>query len=187
MVVPGGYRVPQVESIFLNMPNLHFLPCNPVTSKVCALPSVFDAILKCHGAAILLNNNCRDLNIIGTKREGPDESVDGSMCSSRMMCTSLQVSLMVILRLPSQGGTLSHTANCEASSSVFMLLSTTLSSILVSVKTLTPVFVKHFAFLMLSAVLCGVAPETLLLAVEFLCKSHCFEDLAMIALVLVCY
>ena len=27
-------RVPQVESVYLNMPNLHFLPCNPVTSKV---------------------------------------------------------------------------------------------------------------------------------------------------------
>jgi len=25
-------RVPQVESVFLNMPNLHFIPCNPVTS-----------------------------------------------------------------------------------------------------------------------------------------------------------
>ncbi|CAL5225692.1 g8557 [Coccomyxa viridis] len=26
-------RVPAVDSVFLNMPNLHFLPCNPVTSK----------------------------------------------------------------------------------------------------------------------------------------------------------
>ncbi|EIE26572.1 urate oxidase II [Coccomyxa subellipsoidea C-169] len=26
-------RAPQVESIYLNMPNLHFLPCNTVTSK----------------------------------------------------------------------------------------------------------------------------------------------------------
>ncbi|KAK9810412.1 hypothetical protein WJX72_010308 [[Myrmecia] bisecta] len=26
-------RVPQIGSIFFNMPNLHFLPCNPVTSK----------------------------------------------------------------------------------------------------------------------------------------------------------
>ena len=25
-----------MDSIFLNMPNLHFLPCNPVTSKVCS-------------------------------------------------------------------------------------------------------------------------------------------------------
>ena len=27
-------RVPEVESIFFNLPNLHFLPCTPVTSKV---------------------------------------------------------------------------------------------------------------------------------------------------------
>jgi hypothetical protein len=26
-------RVPQIGSVFLNMPNLHFIPCNPVTSK----------------------------------------------------------------------------------------------------------------------------------------------------------
>jgi len=26
-------RVPEVESIFFNLPNLHFLPCTPVTSK----------------------------------------------------------------------------------------------------------------------------------------------------------
>lgn len=26
-------RVPQIESVFLNMPNLHFLPCAPVTSS----------------------------------------------------------------------------------------------------------------------------------------------------------
>lgn len=26
-------KVPQVDSIFFNLPNLHFLPCNPVTSK----------------------------------------------------------------------------------------------------------------------------------------------------------
>lgn len=26
-------KVPQVSSIFFNLPNLHFLPCNPVTSK----------------------------------------------------------------------------------------------------------------------------------------------------------
>ena len=25
-------RVPQIESVFLNMPNLHFIPCTPVTS-----------------------------------------------------------------------------------------------------------------------------------------------------------
>jgi urate oxidase len=24
--------VPEVDSVFLNMPNLHFLPCTPVTS-----------------------------------------------------------------------------------------------------------------------------------------------------------
>lgn len=27
-------RVPEVESMFFNLPNLHFLPCTPVTSKV---------------------------------------------------------------------------------------------------------------------------------------------------------
>ena len=32
----GPCRVSAVDSIFLNMPNLHFLPCNPVTSKVCS-------------------------------------------------------------------------------------------------------------------------------------------------------
>lgn len=26
-------RVPEIESVFLNMPNLHFLPCTPITSK----------------------------------------------------------------------------------------------------------------------------------------------------------
>ncbi|KAG1653205.1 hypothetical protein FOA52_006730, partial [Chlamydomonas sp. UWO 241] len=26
-------RVPQIESVFFNCPNIHFLPCNPVTSK----------------------------------------------------------------------------------------------------------------------------------------------------------
>ncbi|KAK9805934.1 hypothetical protein WJX73_006434 [Symbiochloris irregularis] len=26
-------RTPQLDSIFLNMPNIHFIPCNPVTSK----------------------------------------------------------------------------------------------------------------------------------------------------------
>ncbi len=31
-----GCRVPETESIFFNLPNLHFLPCAPVTSKVSA-------------------------------------------------------------------------------------------------------------------------------------------------------
>jgi len=26
-------KVPEIDSIFLNMPNIHFLPCTPVTSK----------------------------------------------------------------------------------------------------------------------------------------------------------
>ena len=26
-------RVPQMESVFFNCPNLHFIPCNPVTSS----------------------------------------------------------------------------------------------------------------------------------------------------------
>lgn len=26
-------RVPEIESVFMNMPNLHFLPCNPMTSS----------------------------------------------------------------------------------------------------------------------------------------------------------
>jgi len=30
----GGHRVPEVESIFFNLPNLHFLPCPVVASKV---------------------------------------------------------------------------------------------------------------------------------------------------------
>ena len=32
----SGCRVPETESIFFNLPNLHFLPCTPVTSKVSA-------------------------------------------------------------------------------------------------------------------------------------------------------
>ena len=32
----GPCRVSAVDSVFLNMPNLHFLPCNAVTSKVCS-------------------------------------------------------------------------------------------------------------------------------------------------------
>lgn len=34
--VDVGCRVPETESIFFNLPNLHFLPCTPVTSKVSA-------------------------------------------------------------------------------------------------------------------------------------------------------
>ena len=30
----GRRRVSAVESIFFNLPNIHFLPCTPVTSKV---------------------------------------------------------------------------------------------------------------------------------------------------------
>lgn len=31
--IPCICRIPEIKSVFLNMPNLHFLPCNPVTSK----------------------------------------------------------------------------------------------------------------------------------------------------------
>jgi urate oxidase len=30
---PTTCSVPEVESVYLNMPNLHFLPCAPVTSQ----------------------------------------------------------------------------------------------------------------------------------------------------------
>eukprot|EP00878_Enallax_costatus_P028829 GHUV01031179.1.p1 GENE.GHUV01031179.1~~GHUV01031179.1.p1 ORF type:complete len:130 (+),score=26.71 GHUV01031179.1:924-1313(+) len=33
MALTALERAPQVESVFLNMPNLHFLPCTPVGSK----------------------------------------------------------------------------------------------------------------------------------------------------------
>ena len=37
-------RVPQADSVFLNMPNLHFLPCSPVTSQVRCLLSYRNAL-----------------------------------------------------------------------------------------------------------------------------------------------
>ena len=37
-------RVPEVESVYLNMPNLHFLPCNPVTSKVHGLQNPLELL-----------------------------------------------------------------------------------------------------------------------------------------------
>ena len=34
MTAAAPCRVPEIESVFFNLPNLHFLPLNPVTSKV---------------------------------------------------------------------------------------------------------------------------------------------------------
>jgi urate oxidase len=51
-------RVPQVESVFLNMPNLHFIPCAPVGSKF--EDDVYIATSEPHGEhkAVMQHRRC---------------------------------------------------------------------------------------------------------------------------------
>jgi len=104
-----------VDSVFLNMPNLHFLPCNPVTSKVpsltqqaCYMSRVRSMPLK---SLCFCNQQLQGLSFKQHMIRRID--TDNMVRSLRMTCTLPQVSRMVTLRPPSPVAMLSHTASCN--------------------------------------------------------------------------
>ena len=84
--------VKEVESIFFNLPNLHFLPCKPVTSKV-SLTNVHKILEHLMEHSLLIRIS--------------------TACSSRMTCTLPPASPMETLKPQSRGTTFSHIASCN--------------------------------------------------------------------------